>query len=125
MDAGPLRLRAAPADTDHMTGADRRLGALHAADVGNLRGMGAGAGHGCYFGTYLAAEMVEVAAVTTEQTKRPGRPPLPEGQARTDTLRTMVKPGTGEAFRRVAKARGYTVSEALHEAATDWVLKHS
>ena len=55
--------------------------------------------------------------------KKVGRPPLPEGQARTATLRTMVRPTTQQAFQKAAKARGKSVSEALLEAALDWVKK--
>lgn len=62
-------------------------------------------------------------ATTEETPKRIGRPRLPEGEARTATLRTMTRPATAEAFRKAAEARGRSVSEALHEAALDWIKK--
>jgi uncharacterized protein (DUF1778 family) len=62
-------------------------------------------------------------ATSEETPKRIGRPPLPEGEARTATLRTMTQPATAEAFRRAAEARGKSVSQALLEAALDYIKK--
>lgn len=63
--------------------------------------------------------------MSEETPKRVGRPPLPEGEARTDSLRTQVRPRTGKAFRDLCKARGISVSDALQEAALDWVRKNA
>ena len=52
---------------------------------------------------------------------RTGRPPLPVGEAKTDTLRTSVTPKVGAAFRTICKSRGFTVSEALAQAIVLWI----
>lgn len=85
------------------------------------------ASHACYFDrTFDSTETVEVVSMATEDSpKRIGRPPLPEGEARTSTLRTMVRPETAEEFRQAADQEGVSVSEALLEAALDWVKKRS
>ena len=67
--------------------------------------------------------MAEVLGMDTE-TRRAGRPALPEGEARTSCLRTMVRPASEARFIEVAKANGMSKSDALRQAAADWVKKH-
>lgn len=56
--------------------------------------------------------------------KKPiGRPPLEPGKARTSMLRTMVRPSFARDFQRAAKRTGVSVSDALLEAAQDWMKK--
>jgi len=43
--------------------------------------------------------------------KKPGRPSLPKGEAKAETLRIRVTPGELKGFAAKAKASGQTVSE--------------
>lgn len=52
--------------------------------------------------------------------KRRGRPPLPEGEARTMMIRSRLRPHEVEAMTRAAERRGLTLSQALAEAAVEW-----
>lgn len=61
----------------------------------------------------------------TQNTKPLGRPPLPPGQARTATLRAMVRPDFAEEFRAVAERCELSMSDALHQAATEWLASKS
>jgi len=45
------------------------------------------------------------------KTKKPGRPTLPKGEAKAETLRIRVTPSELKAFGAKAKASGQTVSE--------------
>jgi hypothetical protein len=45
--------------------------------------------------------------------KKPGRPPLPKGNAKVVMLRVRVTPNEREAIEKAAKAKNQTVSEWL------------
>lgn len=54
-----------------------------------------------------------------------GKPPLPQGQARSEKLYTKVKPAAHDLFVATAARLGFTKAEALRQAAEDWTRKHS
>lgn len=53
-----------------------------------------------------------------------GRPPLPQGQARTAVLKARVKPHAAAHFRAVAKTKGLTESQALRQAMALWTKQN-
>lgn len=48
---------------------------------------------------------------------------MAQGQAQAAVLKARVTPHTREAFRAEARRRGLTESDALREAAADWMAK--